>query len=272
MDWVGIIVAAAFFFFLGRGLRSQKKSQEPALSRSGLSSASDLDVMLATFRRELANYLVRYDPDRFLQLSRKAHSLETKLKTCDKSVRDAELLLITNKYPNYEDFDLIGTRSHVLYADGFNSFPVEYIEEHFLNLVKFHALQRADNPDWQFRGEAVSDKDIEHLQGYARKIKDTRFLQRLKAAVADFYVHRQPTDLLPTDYQAIYETQQLAVYRLPHIAEVRHGFHFKDLNEFGIYSVFYADGRDKPYESYYRSDRMFEAETYLDHLRIDEII
>lgn len=35
---------------------------------------------------------------------------------------------------------------------------------------------------------------------------------------------------------------------------------------------FYAAGRDKPYESYYRSDRLFEAETYLDYLRIDEMI
>jgi hypothetical protein len=61
-------------------------------------------------------------------------------------------------------------------------------------------------------------------------------------------------------------------YRLSHIAEVRHGFHFKEADEFGIYSAFYADGWDKPYESYYRSDRRFEAETYLDHLRIDEAI
>ncbi|MGN8544858.1 hypothetical protein ACQPTN_07685 [Bradyrhizobium sp. 13971] len=229
MDWVGIIVVAACFFFLGRVLRPQNKAQGPTLSRSGLSSASDRDIMLATFRRELANYLVRYDPDRFLQLCSKAHGIETKLKTADKAVREAELLLITNKYPNYEDFDLVGTRAHVLYADGFSSFPVEDIEEHFLNLVKFHALQRADNTDWQFRGDAISDKDVEHLQGYVRKIKDTRFLQRLKATVADFYSHRAPLDGLPTDYQVVYETPSLAVYRLPHIAEVRHGFHFKEL-------------------------------------------
>jgi hypothetical protein len=272
MDWVGIAFVAACAFFLGRSLQTQKKVEGSAPTGSGLSSASDRELLLGTFRRELANYLVRLDPDRFLHLCSKAHRAEEKIKSAEKAEKDAEFVLITKRYPHYQDFDLIGTRSHVLYADAFNSFPIEDIEEHFLNLVKFHALQRADNPDWQFRGEAVSGKDVEHLQGYVGKIKDTRFLQRLKAAATDFYGHRRPSDFASADHQVVYETQRLAVYRLPHIAEVRHGFHFKDTNEFGMYSVFYADGRDKPYETYHRSDRMFEAETYLDHLRIDEVI
>jgi hypothetical protein len=272
MDWVGIAFVAACAFFLGRSLRTQKKVEGSAPTGSGLSSASDRELLLGTFRRELANYLVRLDPDRFLHLCNKAHRAEEKIKSADKAEKDAEFVLITKRYPHYQDFDLIGTRSHVLYADAFNSLPIEDIEEHFLNLVKFHALQRADNPDWQLRGDAVSAKDVEHLQSYVRKINDTRFLQRLRTAVTDFYTHRQPSDFASADHQVVYETQRLAVYRLSHIAEVRHGFHFKDADEFGIYSVFYADGRDKAYESYYRSDRMFEAETYLDHLRLDETI
>jgi hypothetical protein len=41
-------------------------------------------------------------------------------------------------------------------------------------------------------------------------------------------------------------------------------------DEFGLYGSFYDDSRDKTYQSFYRSDRKFEAEIYLDHLRIDE--
>jgi hypothetical protein len=37
-------------------------------------------------------------------------------------------------------------------------------------------------------------------------------------------------------------------------------------------SVFYADNRDRPYETYLRSDRAFVVENHLDHLRIDETI
>jgi hypothetical protein len=43
-------------------------------------------------------------------------------------------------------------------------------------------------------------------------------------------------------------------------------------NEYGLYTSFVDDGRDKTYKSFYRSDRNFEAEIYLDHLGIDEHI
>jgi hypothetical protein len=150
--------------------------------------------------------------------------------------------------------------------------PLEDIEEHFLILVKFHALQRADDKDWEFRGPATSEQDFEHLKKYIKQIKDTRFLQRLQNAVREFYAQRQARNFEFPEGQVVYETEALAVFRVPHIAETRYGFHFKEIDEYGLYSVFYADDRDKPYQSYYRSDRMFEKEAYLDHLRIDESI
>ena len=86
-----------------------------------------------------------------------------------------------------------------------------------------------------------------------------------------FYVHRRDDhDLTPG--QPVYETHTLAVFRVPHFAEIRWGFHFKDTDEYGLYGAFYADDRDKPYEQYYRSDRMFEAQAHLDHLQIEEPI
>ena len=57
-----------------------------------------------------------------------------------------------------------------------------------------------------------------------------------------------------------------------HFAESRIGFHFKDTGEYALYGVFYSDGRDEPYRSFYRSDAKFEAENYIDHLHIDEKI
>ena len=65
------------------------------------------------------------------------------------------------------------------------------------------------------------------------------------------------------------ETRLFDVYRVQHYAEIRHGFHFKDTDEYALYGVFYADNRDEPYRSYFRSNRTFEDETLLDHLRID---
>jgi hypothetical protein len=69
-----------------------------------------------------------------------------------------------------------------------------------------------------------------------------------------------------------YETSILAVRHVYHVPDDRYGFHFKDTNEFGLYGIFYADDRDKPFETFHRSDANFEAEILLDHLHIDEPI
>lgn len=237
-----------------------------------MNMASDRELMLATFRRELANHMVRLDPDRFLRFYRKARAAEAAIETADKDEREAQHTIIAKRYPFYTDFDFVGTRGHVLYSDALSGHSIEDIEEHYLNLVKFHALQRTLDEDWKFRGAATSDKDLEHLEQYVQKIKDTRFHQRLVAAVSEFFAHRQGNRLGDPEGATAYETDVLAVSYVPHIAENRYGFHFKDTNEFGLYGSFYDDSRDKTYQSFYRSDRKFEVEIYLDHLHIDERI
>lgn len=219
MEWVGIIIVAIGAYFVGKSSRSQKVLGI-APSRSGIAAATDREIMLSTFRRELANYLVRLDPDRYLRLYCKARSTETAIEKADKDERDAQLLLLTRRYAQYEDFDLVNTRAHVLYADALDMHSLEEIEEHFLNLVKFQALQRTFDEDWQFRGPATTDRDLEHLQDYVRKIKDTRFLQRLKNAVQEFYLHRRNDQQLGPG-EPVYETNVLVVFRLPHYAEIR---------------------------------------------------
>jgi hypothetical protein len=70
----------------------------------------------------------------------------------------------------------------------------------------------------------------------------------------------------------VHETDLLAVHLVPHIAEIRYGFHFKDTNEFGLYGSFYDDSRDRTYRRFYRSDPKSEAEIDLDYLYIEEHI
>lgn len=274
MEWIGGVLVVIVAFLVGRGSRQPKTKENSALSRSGLNSASDRDIMLATFRREVANYLIRIDPDRFQQLYRKARATEASIEAADKKVREAEFTLITKRYPMYADFDLIGTRPYVLYADALSSQPLEEIEEHFINLVKFHALQRADDADWQFRGPATSDEEFERLKSYVKQLKDTRFRQRLVSAVNEFYTQWRRKDFTFSEKpgEPLYETATFSVIKVPHYAESRYGFHFKDSDEYGLYSSFYDDSRDKSYQSYYRSDWKFEAELYLEYLHIDEVV
>jgi len=244
---------------------------------SSLNMASDRELALCTLRRELANYMVRLDPDRYLHLYREARAADIAIGKADKASQEAQHAAISDKYRFYQDFDLIGTREHVLYAGALKMHSLEDIEAHYLNIVKFHALQRVLDEDWRMRSDATSDSDLEHLEKYIQKIKDTKFRQRLTAAVDELTAYKlakyqlgQSLSVMPK--APVYETGVLAVYDVPHFAEIRYGFHFKDTNEFGLYGCFYPDDRDKPIRSFYRSDRKFEAEIYLDHLRIDEPI
>jgi hypothetical protein len=274
MEWLGLGIAALLGAIVGASVRGRvsEKSQAPGLGQLRLNMASDRQLALCTLRRELANFMVRVDPDRFLSLYRDARAAEIAISKSPKTTQEAQLATITEKYPLYEDFDLVGTREHVLYADALSAHPLEDIEAHYLNMIKFHALKCALDEDWRFRGAATSDRDLEHLEKYVHKIKDTKFRQRLTEAVHEFFSRRSGNRLTDAKDAVAYETDLLAVHYVHHFAENRYGFHFKDTNEFGLYGSFYDDSRDKNYQSFYRSDRNFEAEIYLDHLRVDEHI
>jgi hypothetical protein len=266
--WVGLLLGAR------GGARAAQTLLKPEVSTLRQDMASDREFLLRTLRRELANYMVRFDPDRFLRLYRKAREADIEIGKADKKVQEAERTVITKKYRVYQDFDLVGTREHVLYADALNMNSMEEVEEHFLNIVKFHALQRALDEDWRSgwsAAPATSDSDLEHLEKYVREIKDTKFWQRLKAALGEFLGYERNTDPDHLKGPIAYETSVFAVYWARHFAETRYGFHFKDTNEFGLYGVFYDDD-SKKYEHFYRSDQNFEAEIDLDHLWIEEHI
>jgi hypothetical protein len=70
-------------------------------------------------------------------------------------------------------------------------YSLEDIEEHYLTLVKFHALKLVPDEGWRFRSAATSDRDLEHLEKYVQKIKDTKFRQRLVVAFDEFFAHRR---------------------------------------------------------------------------------
>jgi hypothetical protein len=62
--------------------------------------------------------------------------------------------------------------------------------------------------------------------------------------------------------QLLFETAQMSAFRVDHLIQTRIGFHFKDINEFGLYGFLAGDG-DEFQESYYRSDRAFQKEELL---------
>jgi hypothetical protein len=264
---VGLI---AGFLFCVRVLR-------PSLQELSRNSAQDRDFVLRVLRRELANWMLRRDPDRYLLIYKEAHDTAVAISAADRSDQRAQLAKLCEQYPFYADFDLVGTRDHVLYADGLSMNSYDEVERHFRDIIRFQALQIALNENWGAinwgRTSATSGDDLAHLEKYAQRFKDTRFKNRLKNAIDEFYAYRRGKDngLALGAEEALYETATFSVCRVPHFAEVRYGVHFKDTDEFGLYGMFVFDEPDKePHSHFHRSDAGFEKESYLDDILIDE--
>src|ERR1700745_31659 len=129
MDYLWLGAAVILGLIVGLSLRGRKSNglQTVELGQLRLNMASDRELALFTLRRELANNLVRLDPDRFLHLYRKARAADIEIGKADRKSQEAQPTAITDKYPYYENSDLVGTREHVLYADALSPHPLEDI-------------------------------------------------------------------------------------------------------------------------------------------------
>lgn len=264
MDW-GYILIFAMGALAGYGFRP--KAKPPSLDTLVYSRASAVDRsnLLHAYARELSNYLIEINPDRYCIVYNRALIEQEKLFAADAKVREAQLLILTERYPLYEDFDFINTRPYVFYRETLERNSEDDIEDHFLNLVRFHSLQRAASEEWRMQMPMLSRKEEEHLHGYVRKVKDSKFKERLKQAVREYDVARTSklTDFQLPDGEKLYESRNLAVYKLYDIAESMEGYWFKDTNEYGIHSAFYGDKVGEVYEHWYRSDQTFEKREVL---------
>lgn len=272
MDWISLLLAGGpLLLFLSWFSHRPKVAGIPSEGERfsvELEMASDRELVLGGFRRELSNYLIRDDPDRFLELYRKARAIERAIESDSEEVRQARLTVLTNKYPLYLDFDPIGTRDHVLYSDAFSSFSKESLEDRYLDLVQFQSLKLKLDPNWRFRSSPTSENDLEHLEAYVGQIKNARFKDRLKreAATAKKALQSPSTNHFhQNEPLLVFETDTTEIWRVPDLMEYKIGFRFRDTNEYGLVSVYYGESlEDEPYTSYYRSDATFEAEVYVD--------
>jgi hypothetical protein len=264
MDW-GYILIFAMGALAGYGFRPKAKPVSQDTSVSSRASAIDRSNLIHAYARELSNYLIQLDPDRYYTVYNRALVEQEKLFTADAKLREAQLLILTERYPVYENFDFIGTRPYVSYRETLERNSEDDIEEHFLNLVRFHSLQRAASEEWRRQMPMLSKKEEEHLYGYVRKVKDSKFKERLKQAVREYRIATvsKPINFETPDGGNVYENRDIAVYKLYDVAENMEGYWFKDTNEYGIHSVFYGDEAGKVYESWYRSDHTFETREIL---------
>ncbi len=255
------------------GAKSHALSVRDSLRVHLRNQAGDRAFLLRILRRELANWLVRRNPFRFLKTYHKAHDAAVELLAKDARVQRAQLLVLCERHPMYTDFDFIGVREYVLYADALGISDYETVEQHFLDLLTFQTLQQALDENWRYWAAESAD-DLDHLEKYVRRVKDTRFKARLQRAAELHDAYQAGCfpvgESFGPDNDPLFETEQFSVHRLSHFCETRRGFHFKDTDERGIQGIFHGDERS--YHHYLRSGPDFINEQFLDAMRLDEAI
>jgi hypothetical protein len=268
MFWVWLVCAGLVGcgggIFLG--FRGATVLMQPGIVEQTRHLASDRNFALSVLRRELANWMFRRDPDRYLLAYKAAHEATAALAGADIAEKRGQLAELVEHYPFYTDFDLVGARDYVLYSDALGTNSRDEIERHYSNIIRFQALQSAIDEYWPTTG-ATSDKELKHLESYTLRFKDTLFKARMENALSEFRAYRLGKGDSAGPHR--YETTALAIRHVAHFAEVRYGVHFKDTGEFGLYGFFVADDGNKAFTSFYRSNAEFTEETMLDDLAIN---
>jgi hypothetical protein len=138
MNWIWLILTGVAGLLLGvrMGARSAKATVQSLLIEQGANLARDRNLLLHTFRRELANIMIRRDPDNFLRIYREVHNDSISIPEMKIEKQKALLNEITSKYVVYEEFDLFGAREHVLSGDVASGYRDEDIESHFKSIVR----------------------------------------------------------------------------------------------------------------------------------------
>ena len=261
MEWFILIIVAGGVFVLGfrLGARTTQNNVKVTVNRERVAQAHDRWNLLNSWRREIANILIWEEPDQYITLYRTLHAETSKFKDWKSDVLHSKFDELSKKYPQYIDFDLIGTRTYILYPDARSTCSDDDLAAHYSDIVRFQALQTVIDPYWRFFS-ATSDEELNNLTKYGQHIKDTQFRIRLEKAIQMYEIHRAAKDETMPEF----ETPEVCVSPIWHFADARYGVHLKKTDEYGLYSVFYFDEIEKPpSRSFFRSDATFQTEQSL---------
>src|SRR5579872_846565 len=208
MDWTIFIIAAGAFLvgvYLGRRSKQAALGRLANTANRNASATNDAnDRYLEVLRRELANILSRDSPEKMTALYDKAKVKVREMQKADKARIQAELAILTDKYPVYEDFDKIETKHFVPYSADLNQ--EDALSETYFDISKFMALTRIQNKVTHF--PVFSDEDDKIFQRCMNELRDRAFKASLENAIDRYYLARQVAEASGSEIRD-YEDQKI---------------------------------------------------------------
>jgi len=259
--WLILFVVAYFIFsfFINR---FRSKNQESAIDWKTKNLTTRLltvqRLYIETLQRELANIIL---DDSIETLESAFHAVakwEDEITGSRHDRQFAEYRALIEKFPNFEDFDLIGTKHFVRY-NHLNSWTIDDLVERYKEISKFLILDHMFGESDGLPRKRRDGKDSEFFRRTIQSYKDRRLSDELKKAMIRFS-EQGGSNIFPNDFEDDeYQVTQLWRRKDREFSpELQYGIFCKKLNEYGIHS-FFAGNEDYTHKSYYRSDPTFSS-------------
>jgi hypothetical protein len=237
------------------------------------------DYFISILRRELAIYLIKKDDQQFKKTFYKLVEYE---KDMERNV-DRVLLeykAIISKYPNFQDFDVIGVRHFVIYDSDSNTYidfdtAIEAYSDFskllILNrLIEGHCLGASlTNAPYKLEEKfrIYDDKEVKIFQKNITEFIDNKFRNRLFDAMSRFenkYFNMEDEDLsklitFDPEKKRSYKDRNYQVYELNQEGYFccPFGVHLRETDEFGLVEKWHnPDGKID--RRYFRCDLDFQ--------------
>ncbi|EAQ06309.1 hypothetical protein SKA53_04458 [Yoonia vestfoldensis SKA53] len=207
------------------------------------------------------------DTDKYKRNFERLYDKWNEIKAKDVKSQRAYSEIITSKYRSFLDFDEIGTKAHVLYADAFSWKSDEELWELYESIRLYDALSCELDDEWRLHGTGIYKNELEHLHTYCKKLSDTKLIAHLYKAREQFDLLRKFNVEENNEGEWRYQTQDYKFKRVADFTESRWGVYVKNMDRYGMWGLFVDEQR--AYTSFYAADKDFN-EGYLDclHMRI----
>lgn len=254
---VGVIVCVLWRKLASRSQRSEHEDKVGRIS----SEKTEAEIRyFSVLCRELANELIRRNPDRFVELTEQIVMEVEKIERLSKEDVLVRLRGMAQTYWEYVAFDGVGTKNYILYEDGLAGTGDIEIEQHYRDIQIWCALNAVSNEAWRFTGECVStEKRWNEIVEYVSRYKDTLLLYQLKCAKRDYDLHQgtlfelDEENAISKDLENYknenFEVQSLGLNGPNAPMELAWLVKVLATGEYGCWSVFYDD---KIFVSYFK--------------------
>jgi hypothetical protein len=243
--------------------RSNRKNKRGATAWNELRErlAVARKFYLESLQRELTNVILNEDLEAFEKAFYAMWEWQAQLEKADQSRRDAEYNLLLEKFPHLEDFDLIGTKHFIQYIES-PSWSLDEAVERYKDISKFLTV---DPESAAFHRKFSYERELEIFRERIQRYKDKRLKVAMEDAMGIMHgrrIAKGKKAFKDRDYEVV---SLIGHPGRPFTPEVEYGIACKKLNEFGIYSFFDDDERNKTYYSFHRSDPSFSKNSVLMH-------